>query len=118
MESYLPAFLLGELHGDVDEFRILRQLCSGETAISDHPSNLSGSIMLKAARNKVYVIRSSTVGAWGTVNVHEGRVGGGILRLVSSDRLEVARVRDDDGAGSGGSAAVQGREQDDSASVI
>lgn len=36
------------------------------------------------------------------VNVHEGRVGGGILGLVSADGLKVSRVGDDNGAGAAG----------------
>lgn len=32
-------------------------------------------------------------------NSHEGRVGGSVLGLVGGNRLEVPRVRDDNGAG-------------------
>ena len=40
---------------------------------------------------------------------HEGRVGGGILGLVSADGLEVSRVGNDDGAGAVG-ASVNTRQ--------
>jgi hypothetical protein len=32
-------------------------------------------------------------------DIHEGRVGGGVLGLVSTDRLEISRVGNDNGSG-------------------